>query len=135
MPSVVAWQTAPGFALERGRPCENPGMTATLHKMQFTSRRTPARSVLFTILIVGGMLAADLFTAAASVEASFPGRWDLTITDVATKKQMPSWLELKHDHNLWEARFVGRWGNARPLPVVAVTDKQIHFVSPKEAEG
>jgi hypothetical protein len=133
--SVAAWQTAPRFDLERGPPCENPVTTATLRKMQFTSRRTAARSILFLIFLVRGTLAGGLPTAAPAAEASFAGRWDLTVTDVATKKQTPSWLELTPNHGTWQASFVGRWGNARRLPVVTIQGDRIHFVSPKEEEG
>jgi hypothetical protein len=66
--------------------------------------------------------------------AGFAGRWDLTITD-ASHKQLPSWLELSADQGVWKASFVGRWGNARPLPKVTITGDRIQFISPKEEEG
>lgn len=63
------------------------------------------------------------------------GRWDLTIVDTAGK-QLPSWLNLFQDHGGWKAEFVGRWGNARPLPKVTVrSDDSLEFISPKEEEG
>jgi len=49
--------------------------------------------------------------------------------------RLPSWLELRLDEGIWKGSFVGRWGNARALPVVSITGDQIHFVSPKEEEG
>src|SRR5439155_11126349 len=67
-------------------------------------------------------------------EKAFAGRWDLTIKD-GNNNQLPSWLELKVDQGVWTANFVGRWGNARPLPTVVINGDQIHFVSPKEEEG
>jgi hypothetical protein len=64
---------------------------------------------------------------------SLAGRWDLTIHD-PNNKQFPSWLELTIDEGVWKARFVGRWGNARPLPKVAIQGNRIQFVSPKQEE-
>jgi len=78
------------------------------------------------------LAAANL--ARASAAATVAGRWDLTIQD-ASKKQLPSWLELSVDQGVWKASFVGRWGSARPLPVVTISGDLIHFVSPKEEEG
>lgn len=72
--------------------------------------------------------------AQATSAKEFVGRWDLTITD-ASKHELPSWLELRLDQGMWRARFVGRWGHARYLPVVAITGEVIHFVSPKQEEG
>ena len=69
-------------------------------------------------------------TAAPGLE----GRWDLTIRE-QNGKELPSWLELRQDQRGWSARFVGRWGNARPLPQVTVKATQIKFVSPHEEEG
>ena len=70
----------------------------------------------------------------ASSSDAFADRWDLTIT-ATDKKHLPSWLELKNENGTWKAVFVGRWGNARPLPKVAIHGDQIEFVSPKEEEG
>ena len=67
-------------------------------------------------------------------EKAFAGRWDLTIKD-GNNNQLPSWRELKAHQGVWTATFVGRWGNARPLPTVVINGDQIHFVSPKEEEG
>jgi hypothetical protein len=61
------------------------------------------------------------------------GRWDLTIVE-SNAHELPSWLELIAGKDVWKASFVGRWGNARPLPKVVVKDGQIQFVSPKEEE-
>ena len=73
-------------------------------------------------------------TALSDSAAAFAGRWDLTIQE-ADQKQLPSWLELSFGPGGWKANFVGRWGNARPLPKVVVREDQIQFVSPKEEEG
>ena len=72
--------------------------------------------------------------ANAATEDALAGRWDLTITDT-NKRQLPSWLELKQDNGTWRANFVGRWGNARPLPKLVVEGDRIQFVSPKKEEG
>src|SRR5437764_5895755 len=97
--------------------------------MQLAFRRTTGWCVCFTIFILRARLSA------ASAEAGFAGRWDLTIADVASKKQIPSWIELSRGDSGWKALFVGRWGNARSLPSVIVTTDEIRFVSPKEEEG
>jgi hypothetical protein len=64
--------------------------------------------------------------------APFLGRWDLTLK--AADQEYPSWLELTEENGL-KAEMVGRWGNARPLPKVELTNGHLKFVSPKEEEG
>ncbi len=73
-------------------------------------------------------------SAGTDSSSALKGRWDLTIRD-RNKKEYPSWLELTLENGVWKASFVGRWGNARPLPKVNVVGPTIQFVSPKEAEG
>ena len=68
---------------------------------------------------------------AASV-APFLGRWDLTLK--APNRDFPSWLEIQQNDGKLSARFVSRWGNARPLPKVEIHGAKISFVSPKEEE-
>lgn len=101
--------------------------------MQYLSVRA---AIYFRLAAVLLWLAPGLFSAGAAVqtENGFAGRWDLTIED-ANHKQLPSWLELSMEHGAWKASFVGRWGNARPLPKVSIQREHIQFVSPKEAEG
>ena len=70
--------------------------------------------------------------SAGSVEA-FLGRWDLTLK--APDREYPSWLELRQEGGQLKAEMVGRWGNARPLPKVELSNGRITFVSPKEEEG
>ena len=72
-------------------------------------------------------------TAPAVPVESFLGRWDLTLK--APDKEYPSWLELTQENGQLKAVMVGRWGNARPLPKVEITNGQLKFVSPKEEEG
>jgi hypothetical protein len=66
-----------------------------------------------------------------SVEA-FLGRWDLTLK--APEREYPSWLELRKEGGQLKAQMVGRWGNARPLPKVELSNGRLIFVSPKEEE-
>src|ERR1700681_797698 len=67
----------------------------------------------------------------ASVQ-SFLGRWDLTLKTPV--RESPSWLEITQEGGELRARLVSRWGHARPLPKVEVSNGRIRFVSPKEDE-
>jgi hypothetical protein len=69
----------------------------------------------------------------SSSAGPFLGRWDLTLK--APDREYPSWLEVQEQDGQLKAQFVGRWGSARSLPKVEVSDGQITFVSPKEEEG
>jgi hypothetical protein len=62
----------------------------------------------------------------------FLGRWDLTLKTPA--RESPSWLEIVQEGGKLKARMVSRWGHARPLPEVEVSNGSIRFVSPKEDE-
>jgi hypothetical protein len=74
---------------------------------------------------------SPLAPPAQSVEP-FLGRWDLTLT--APDREYPSWLELRQEAGLLKAQLVSRWGNARPLPKVELSNGHLTFVSPKEEE-
>ena len=63
---------------------------------------------------------------------SFLGRWDLTLK--TPLRDYPSWLEISQQDGQLKAQFVGRWGNARPLPKCELSNGQLTFVSPKEEE-
>jgi hypothetical protein len=63
----------------------------------------------------------------------FVGRWDLTLK--APDREYPSWLALREENGQLKAEYVGRWGNARPLPSVELSSGHLKFVSPKEEEG
>ena len=63
---------------------------------------------------------------------AFLGRWDLTLA--APDREYPSWLELRQESGLLKARMVSRWGNARALPKVDLSNGRLNFVSPKEEE-
>ena len=67
----------------------------------------------------------------ASVQ-SFLGRWDLTLK--TPLREYPSWLEITQENGQLKARFVSRWGNARPLPKIEISNGTVTFVSPKEEE-
>ena len=71
--------------------------------------------------------------SAASISGGFAGRWDLTLSDGV--RELPSWIEIVQGGGPPTARFVGRWGNARPLPRVEIAGDRIEFVSPKREEG
>jgi Domain of Unknown Function (DUF1080) len=64
---------------------------------------------------------------------AFLGRWDLTLK--APEREYPSWLELRKEGGQLQAQMVGRWGNARPLPKIDLSNGNLIFVSPKEEEG
>jgi hypothetical protein len=63
---------------------------------------------------------------------SFVGRWDLTLK--TPLHEYPSWLEITRDDGQFKARMVSRWGHARPLPKIEISNNQVTFVSPKEEE-
>src|SRR5580700_7997027 len=62
----------------------------------------------------------------------FLGRWDLTLK--TPLRESPSWLEITQEDGRLKARLVSRWGHARALPKVEVSNDRITFVSPKEDE-
>lgn len=76
-------------------------------------------------------------TIAPSVTQSrvkpFLGRWDLTLK--TPEREYPSWLEIYQVNGELKANMVGRWGNARPLPKVEITQgTTLTFTSQKEEE-
>ena len=64
----------------------------------------------------GALAAVDSSTSGA--DQPFLGRWDLTLK--TPTRPYPSWLELYEAQGQLKANMVGRWGNARPLPQVAI---------------
>lgn len=102
------------------------------------------RTVLLTILLSTIVAISAPFTStaaqgssqadsAAPTAGTFLGRWDLTLK--AADHEYPSWIEIRQNEGKLTALFTGRWGNARPLPRITISGKQITFVSPKEEEG
>ena len=67
----------------------------------------------------------------ASVQ-SFLGRWDLILK--TPLREYPSWLEISQEDGRLKARLVSRWGHARPLPKIELSNGRVTFVSPKEEE-
>ena len=64
--------------------------------------------------------------------AAFLGRWDLTLK--APDRAYPSWLEVREENGQFQGQMVGRWGNARALPKMEISNGQLTFVSPKAEE-
>jgi hypothetical protein len=97
--------------------------------------KTPNRAVgvLLGVLAAGAVGSSQSPAPAAGSEAgSLLGRWDLTLQ--APGREYPSWLELTRAGGQLQARLVSRWGHARMLPKVELTDGRLVFVSPKEEE-
>lgn len=62
----------------------------------------------------------------------FLGRWDLTLK--TPTREYPSWLEITEQGGELKALFTSRWGHARLLPKIEISNRQITFASPKEEE-
>ena len=100
------------------------------------------RVVLVTVILVTLLSALGCSRGSKSVPSSssgpaasadpFLGRWDLTLK--APDGEYPSWLEIQQENGQLKAQMVGRWGNARPLPKIELSDGVLTFVSPKEEE-
>jgi hypothetical protein len=71
---------------------------------------------------------------AADSAKEYLGRWDITM-ESGDGHKYPSWIEIREDGRQLKADFVGRWGNARPLPKVEISNGHLKFVSPKEEEA
>jgi hypothetical protein len=81
----------------------------------------------------GGESEKNHASRATEAVEPFLGRWDLTLK--APDREYPSWLELTQENGQLKAQMVGRWGNARPLPKVEISNGRLTFVSPKEEEA
>jgi hypothetical protein len=100
--------------------------------------RSIAFLTVFAVLLAGASIskaifARSAFSAPADSASAYLGRWDLTLK--APDREYPSWLELTEENGQLQAQMVGRWGNARPLPKVELSNGHLTFVSPKEEEG
>ena len=98
--------------------------------------------IVFVLVMVISMLSAWAYSQTGKSAKStstpesvnaFLGRWDLTLK--APDREYPSWLELRQEGGQLKAEIVSRWGNARPLPKVALSKGRLTFVSPKEEIG
>jgi len=102
-----------------------------IHRMIFVLAAT------LTLFAARNLFAAkpgkDFSAAPADSDAAFLGRWDLTLK--SADRQYPSWLQLSEENGQLKAQMVGRWGNARPLPKVELSNGHLTFVSPKDEEA
>ena len=87
--------------------------------------------ILISVFLTGAYSDKAASVATASVQP-FLGRWDLTLT--APDREYPSWLEISEEDGALKARMVSRWGHARPLPKIELSNGILTFVSPKEEE-
>ena len=69
---------------------------------------------------------------AGSSDQAFLGRWDLTLK--TPQREAPSWLEITQEGGQFHARLTSRWGHARTLPKLEISNGHILFVSPKAEE-
>ena len=88
--------------------------------------------ILLAIAVYSQQTPKKSSSESASPQA-FLGRWDLTLK--GPDHEYPSWLEISSDGGELKAQMVGRWGNARPLPRVEISNGKLTFVSPKEEES
>ena len=103
--------------------------------LQGTSRLASAALFFFPFLFSSTLChgaSGDKGSTSDAVQL-FSGRWDLTLK--SPDREYPSWLEIHQENGHPVAQMVGRWGNARPIPKVEISDHEITFVSPKEEEG
>jgi hypothetical protein len=85
------------------------------------------------LMLCGAAYSEQKKTADANASIQpFMGRWDLTLQ--TPLREYPSWLEITQEDGQSKARMVSRWGHARPLPKVEISNGRITFVSPKEEE-
>src|SRR5438445_7972480 len=91
------------------------------------------QNFILVVLLVPACAMAQHQESDLSAAKRLLGRWDLTLK--APDREYPSWLELRIENGKLTAQMVGRWGNARPLPKVALSEGHLTFVSPKEEES
>ena len=87
-------------------------------------------SLVFNLYAQRG--SASKSSAGSDATKAFLGRWDLTLK--APDREYPSWIEISEENGQLKARMVSRWGHARPLPEITLTNGRLKFVSPKEEE-
>jgi Domain of Unknown Function (DUF1080) len=96
-------------------------------------RRTGFALTTLVLLLSMRVYSEDKNTADATASVQpFLGRWDLTLK--TPLHEYPSWLEITQEDGQLRARMVSRWGHARPLPKIELSNGRIMFVSPKEEE-
>ncbi len=84
------------------------------------------------VLFASAAYSEDKKSSNAAAVKPLLGRWDLTLQ--APDREYPSWLELTEDNGQLRARMVSRWGHARMLPKVDLSNDELTLVSPKEEE-
>jgi 3-keto-disaccharide hydrolase len=96
------------------------------------------RRSIFVVTTVMLLLAVRMYSEdkspanGGSTAKSFVGRWDLTLR--TPLREYTSWLEITQEDGQFKARMVSRWGHARPLPKIEISNDHITFVSPREEE-
>jgi hypothetical protein len=104
---------------------------STLGKMSL--RRTVYALTTLVLMLSMRVSSGQKTSADTAVSVqSFLGRWDLTLK--TPLREYPSWLEITQEDGQLRARMVSRWGHARPLPKIELSNGRITFVSPKEEE-
>jgi hypothetical protein len=93
-----------------------------------------AFALAILILMLSVLLYSESKNSAdtAAPVQSYLGRWDLTLK--TPQHEYPSWLEITQEDGQLKARMVSRWGHARPLPKIELSNGTLTFVSPKEEE-
>ncbi len=97
------------------------------------NRMREMQRVVIAVAAWAALLGTGASLRAAENDKAYLGRWDLTLK--APEREYPSWVELKEENGELKATFVGRWGNARPLPKAELKNGTLTFVSPKQEEG
>lgn len=97
------------------------------------SRRNISKAAILIALITISISFAAFSQQSPTDSKAYLGRWDLTLK--SSSQEFPSWLEISEQGGKLSAQFTGRWGNARPLPKVEISDGKLTFVSPKDEEG
>jgi hypothetical protein len=96
------------------------------------------RRNVFVLASVVLLAAVQLYFASLSraqaggSDQAFLGRWDLTLK--TPQREAPSWLEITQEGGQFHARLTSRWGHARTLPKLEISNGHILFVSPKGEE-
>ncbi len=96
-------------------------------------KKVAIAAVLSLSLLSAGAYPENKKDPASKDAKLFLGRWDLTLK--APDREYPSWLEIAQDNGQLKAQFVSRWGNARPLPKIELSNGHLTFGSPREEEA
>jgi hypothetical protein len=91
----------------------------------------PSRAKRLWLLAV--LSFCSMARAAGDGASPFAGRWDITLKTPAHAYGL--WLQLDQQQGQWKATLVSRWGNARPLPQVGISQGELTFTSPKDEEN